>query len=259
MRLHRGLVRLYPAAFRDRWGAALVEEAQAAGWRAWPNLLAGIADMWLHPAVWPAESRAQRRERAAALAITVAVLAGLFGYVAGEQGVPLSSAPGGGWTGKACTVLLLLGLALVAPLPRPTRAAVTVLLARAVRRLGGPAVLVAGLVAAMHLAPREVAAAPWHGLVVAYWWTVLAVGAVQLSRIFAGLGGTVIVAPRSGRLLAGMWSLTATSVLVGSIVLGTSAARPAPDRIAVAAGAALVLLAWALTTTLRDLRSVTAD
>jgi hypothetical protein len=28
------LVRLYPAAFRDRWGEAMVEEVRAAGWRA---------------------------------------------------------------------------------------------------------------------------------------------------------------------------------------------------------------------------------
>ncbi|GAA2274151.1 hypothetical protein GCM10010430_70170 [Kitasatospora cystarginea] len=32
-----------------------------------------------------------------------------------------------------------------------------------------------------------------------------------------------------------------------------------PDRVAVAAGAALVLLAWALTATLRDLRSVPTE
>lgn len=69
----------------------------------------------------------------------------------------------------------------------------------------------------------------------------------------------MIIAPRPGRLRAGIWSLTAASVLAGSSVLATSAARQVPDRIAVTAGTALVLLAWTLTATLRDLHSGTTD
>lgn len=51
------LVRLYPAAFRDRWGEAMVEEVRAAGWRGWSDALRGAADLWLHPVLWPVAPR----------------------------------------------------------------------------------------------------------------------------------------------------------------------------------------------------------
>ncbi|MGK4584006.1 hypothetical protein [Kitasatospora sp. HPMI-4] len=259
MSLHRGLVRLYPGVFRERWGEALEEDARAAGWRAWPSLAVGIADMWLHPAIWPADHHAQRRQRAATLAITVAALGALSGRVATAQGARFTSAPGGTWAGNTCTVLFLLGLALVAPLPRPTRAAATALAGRALRRLAAPALVGAGMVAVVRLGAPSLATGPWHHLAVFAYWTTLAAGAVQTCRFFAGLGGTVVAAPPSGRLRLGLWSLTAAGVLTGSVVLAASAARQTPDHIAVAAGAALVLLAWALTATLRDLRSVATD
>lgn len=257
--MQRRVVRLYPAAFRDRWGPALVEDVAAAGWRAWPNLLAGIADMWLHPAIWPADSRAQRRGRTATLAITAAVFAALFGRAAEAQGIALASAPGGRWTAPACAALFLLGLVLVAPLPRPSRAAATALACRTIRRLAAPVALGVGMVVLARRHADAVVAGPWHHLAIGCYWTVLVLGAVQACRIFTGLGPDILIAPRPGRLRAGLWSLVAASVLGGSMVLATVVARRDLNPVPFASGAALVLLAWALTTNLRDLRSVVVD
>lgn len=283
MSVRQGLVRLYPAAFRDRWGASMEADhgcdrgldrradhgldheagrrtaGGSAGWRAWVSLLAGAADMWLHPVIWPADRRAQRRERAAVLALAVAALVGLLGHAAGELGVPLRTAPGGVWIARASAVLLLLGLVLVAPLPRPTRAAATALLGRAVRRLLPPLVAVVAFVAVAHRYGPVIAARPWRLVAVAGWWAALAAMGVQACRVLAGLGGTAVRPPRPRRLRLGLWGLTAASVLAGSTELASAIARQGVDGIGFAAGAALVAVAWAPAATLRDLRSVATE
>ncbi|MBF9069948.1 hypothetical protein [Streptacidiphilus fuscans] len=275
MTVRQGLVRLYPAAFRDRWGASMASDdgwdraadhepgrrtaGTAAGWRTWVSLLAGAADIWLHPVIWPVDRRAQRRERAAVLALAVAALVGLLGHAAGELGVPLRTAPGGAWIARASAVLLLLGLVLVAPLPRPTRAAATALLGRAVRRLVPPLVAVVAFVAVAHRYGPVIAASPWRLVAVAGWWAALAAVGVQACRVLAGLGGTAVRPPRPRRLRLGLWGLTAASVLAGSNELASAIARQGVDGIGFAAGAVLLAAAWALAATLRDLHSVAAD
>ncbi|MCC9309534.1 hypothetical protein LN042_21050 [Kitasatospora sp. RB6PN24] len=259
MTTHRGLVRLYPAAFRDRWGPGLEDDARAAGWKGWPSLLAGIADMWLHPAIWPADSRAQRRERVATLGVTATMVAVLLARAATARGVPLVAVPGGALVLWPCTALLLLGLGLVAPLPRLSRPAVTAVLGRAVRRLAGPVVVGAAMVAAAHRYAAVLAGGFRHQLMLTGYWGLLVVGAVQACRVVAGLGVKVVVAPRVWRLRLGIASLTAASALTGSVALAVGLARPQADRPAIAAGGALVLLAWALAATLRDLRETVAD
>lgn len=67
----RVLVALYPPAFRDRWGRELTDEVERTGWRSWPRLLVAVAAMWLHPAIWPADSAIERRRRAAGLGVVV--------------------------------------------------------------------------------------------------------------------------------------------------------------------------------------------
>ncbi|WP_439654436.1 hypothetical protein, partial [Streptacidiphilus neutrinimicus] len=141
------LVRLYPAAVRERWGEGLVDDARAGGWRAWPDLLRGVADMWLHPVVWPAESRAQRLGRATTLGVAVALFTLLLGHAAGEQGAPLASAPGGPWLVRLCGALVLGGAVLAAPRPTLSRAAASALLRRAVRLLAVPVLSAAAVVA----------------------------------------------------------------------------------------------------------------
>ncbi|WP_042364498.1 hypothetical protein, partial [Streptacidiphilus neutrinimicus] len=88
----------------------------------------------------------------------------------------------------------------------------------------------------------------------ACWWASLAAGAVQACRVVAGSGGATLAAPSARRLRLALYSLTAGSLLTGSVALSAAFGRPEPDRPAVAAGSALVLLALTLTATLRDLR-----
>ncbi|MBD0746642.1 hypothetical protein [Streptomyces sp. CBMA152] len=271
------LVRLYPAAFRDRWGEAMVEEVRAAGWRGWYDALRGAADLWLHPVLWhvdprpveagPAESgpaevrsvgaRDRRLGRAATLGVAVALFTALLGHAMGEQGAPLADAPGGPWPARVCAVLLLLGLALAAPRPKLSAGALRVLVDRAVRRLGVPMLLGAGVVALARVHTGR--AGLWEHLAADSWWLALAAAAVQACRAVSDVGGAVLVPPSAASLRLGLWSLTAGSLLAGAVALAVCLGRPDPDPIAVAAGGCLVLPAGALAVTLHDLRVVSGN
>ncbi|MGW3042401.1 hypothetical protein ACWC9T_20740 [Kitasatospora sp. NPDC001159] len=248
------LFRLYPAPMRERWGEELAEEVRGAGWRAWPRLLAAIADLWLHPAIWPADDRTQRRDRATALALAVALATGFVGALAAEQGAHRISAPGGAWAAPLDQALLLAGLTLVTPLPRRDLTALRTLLATAVRRLAAPALAGAGLVALAHSALGSAVAAGGYGFTAfACWWAVLAVGALQTCRTVAGPAGRAALAtPSPVRLKLGLGTLTAAGVLAGSTLLATWTVGPTAT--ALTAGILLVLLAWPLAAALKDLR-----
>ncbi|WP_037603306.1 hypothetical protein [Streptacidiphilus rugosus] len=266
------LVRLYPPAFRDRWGEAMAEEVRAAGWRGWSDALRGAADLWLHPVLWPvdpglvdagptdvrrADARDRRFGRAATLGVTVALFTVLLGHAIGEQGAPLADAPGGPWPARACAALLLLGLGLAAPRPKLSAGALGVLAGRAARRLGVPALLGAGVVVLARVHTGR--AGLWEHLAVASWWLALAAAAVQTARAVSDVGGAVLVLPSAASLRLGLWSLTAGSLLTGAVALAVCFGRPHPDRIAVAAAGCLVLLAGALAATLRDLRVISGN
>ncbi|MDH6140324.1 hypothetical protein P3T35_002332 [Kitasatospora sp. GP30] len=84
-------------------------------------------------------------------------------------------------------------------------------------------------------------------------------GCEPRGRAVAGLGAGVVVAPGVLRLRLGIGSPTAAGVLTGSVALAVGLAHPQTDGLAVAAGGALVLLAWALAATLRELRETAVD
>ncbi|SEM62665.1 hypothetical protein [Streptacidiphilus jiangxiensis] len=281
------LVRLYPAAFRDRWGESMVEEVRAAGWRGWSDALRGAADLWLHPVLWPVDltpvdrapvdagpaeagsresgstevrsagARDRRLGRAATLGLAVALFTALLGHAVGEQGTRLADAPGGPWPARACAALLLLGLALAAPRPKLSAGALRVLAGRAVRRLGVPVLLGAGVVALARVDTGP--AGLWEHLAVGCWWLSLAAAAVQACRAVSDVGGAVLVPPSAASLRLGLWSLTAGSLLTGAVALTACLGRPDPDLISVAVGCCLALLAGALAATLHDLRVVCGD
>ncbi|MFJ9844515.1 hypothetical protein ACIRYZ_29490 [Kitasatospora sp. NPDC101155] len=248
------LFRLYPAPMREHWGEELAEEVRSADWRAWPGLLAAIADLWLHPAIWPADHRAQRRDRTAVLALAVALATGFVGALAAEQGARQAAAPGGAWAAPLGQALLLVGLALVTPFPHRDPAALRALLATAARRLTAPALAGAGLVALAHSTlGSALAASDYRFAAVACWWTVLAVGALQTCRTVAGPAGRAALAtPSPFRLRLGLGALATAGVLAGSTLLATWTADHAAT--ALTAGILLVLLAWPLAAALRDLR-----
>ncbi|WP_214416105.1 hypothetical protein [Sphaerisporangium fuscum] len=257
MTLSRALVRLYPEAFRDRWGAALECEAREAGWKSWPNLALGIADMWLHPAVWPARSRAQRHGRAAVMAITVTAACWLLTHAAAELDGPSGIARGRAV--NACVATMLLGLALVAPRPRLTAEAVIALGRRAARLLAVPMCLGALVVAAAHVGGLASAGSPLRAALLICWWLALPLAAFQTCRVVAGLGADVAVPPPPRRLRAGVRTLAAAGATAGALLLTWSVSGGHPHPLSATAGAGLLLLSAAFATTLRDLRELRPD
>jgi hypothetical protein len=250
------LIRLYPGSFRERWGPAMEAEVQGAGWRSWPNLAMGIAGMWLHPVIWPADSRTQRQRRAAMMAISVAAASWLLAYAAMELDTPLSGRVARAWPMTACTGLMFLGFLLVLPRPRLTLDAVSTVLRRAARRFIAPAILGAGVVAGVRTGVYDVAPALLRPALVICWWTTLALGAVQACRVVADLGAGVVVAPHPGRLRAGMWTLAVAGTVAGSILLSVSVTSGHLDLWSAAPGMGLLVLPSAFAGTLRDIRRV---
>ncbi|MGW2254955.1 hypothetical protein ACWCXH_32945 [Kitasatospora sp. NPDC001660] len=254
----RSLVRLYPDAFRERWGSMVEDEARGAGWKSWPNLIAGIVDMWLHPALWPADSPVQRQRRVATMGITVALAAWFLGHLAAEQAGPL---PGDGVRNEVmhgCTTLLLLGIALVAPRPRPTPGAAITLLGWAVRRLAAPTLLGTAVVILVHSGIDADASPPsLRTALLAAWWIALGLGAIQIPRIFTGVGADAVVPPGTGRLRTGVWTLAGASATGGSTILGVS--LNGFHILGAGTGVGLLLLTGVCAGTLRDLRDLPAS
>lgn len=248
----RALARLYPLPLRERWGAALEADAEHAGWRAWPSLLAGLADMWLHPAVWPARSRAERRRRAAVLAVSVTAAAWFAGHVATE----FYAVPRGARVLNACALLTMAGLALVGPFPRPTAAAAITVARRAVRYLAVPAVLGGAVVALVHVGPHVTG--PLRPAALVCWWLAQSLGAVQTCRLVSSLGLDVAVPPQSWRLRLGMAALAAATAVTGAVLAVVFVTARAPHTLPALAGVGLLLLAPAFIGTLRDLRDLPA-
>lgn len=254
MSVGAGIVRLYPAPFRERWGAALEQEANGAGWRSWPNLIVGIADMWLHPTVWPAESPLQRRRRAAATAFALALSGWLAGYLVVEQGSRPS--PAAITLMNLCDGLTLLGLLFVAPIPRRTMVAIRTVIDRSGRRLALPTLLgIAALIAA-HGVTVSTTPATLRVAVLLCWWSALALGAVRVCRVVAGLGADIVVAPSIGRLRVGIGMLVAAMTCAALIVLSSLLTSGHLDPLPAGLGLTLLLLAAACTATLRDLSAV---
>ncbi|WP_031071695.1 hypothetical protein [Streptomyces sp. NRRL WC-3742] len=253
----RSLVRLYPDAFRERWGSMVEDEARGAGWKSWPNLIVGIVDMWLHPAVWPADSPAQGQRRVATMGITIALAAWFLGHLAAEQVGPLPANGVRNGVMHGCTTLLLLGIALVAPRPRPTPAAAITLSGWAVRRLALPTLLGTAVVVLVHSGVDADASPPTlRTAVLAAWWIALGLGAIQIPRIFTGVGADAVVPPGNSRLRAGVWSLAAASATGGATILAVSLAGDGLHLLGAGIGVGLLLLTGVCAGTLRDLHDL---
>ncbi|WP_328617093.1 hypothetical protein OHS18_12590 [Amycolatopsis sp. NBC_00355] len=91
-------------------------EVRTSGPRSWPNLLAGVADMWLHPAAWPARSAAQRQARVVAMAVIVTGIGWLAAHLMIEdtRGLPRML--------DVCAVAVVAGLLLARAAPGPGHA-----------------------------------------------------------------------------------------------------------------------------------------
>ncbi|MBO2453210.1 hypothetical protein J4573_39375 [Actinomadura barringtoniae] len=222
----RALVRMYPAAFREQWGPDLEAEIVMAGWRSWPNTLLGIADMWLHPALWPAGSHAQRRLRITTSAISLTALCWFVGHVGLETDTGLSRAAGHSLPLSAGLILMVAGLVLIAPLPRPSVAGLLALARAAAAAYTLPASMGMVAVAAVHLGVDGQAPLLLRGILLAGWWTALAVGALRTCRIPAELGARFVIPPRPGRLRLGTWVLITGAGIEAATLLGSTITHP---------------------------------
>ncbi|WP_329246520.1 hypothetical protein OG417_51815 [Actinoallomurus sp. NBC_01490] len=253
MRFTPLLLGLYPRPVRARWGLDLEAELRTAGWRALPGTLAGIADLWLHPAIWPDASPRRRRLRMTTMAVAVALACGFVSMITVELGGRSAHAAGHAPLMSAGMSLILAGLLVLAP--RPGLRALAATCRIGVTRLALPATLGAGVVIAVHVgaggAPPVVRAA-----VVACWWAALALGAVQTCRAIAA-AGSLVDPPRPRRLRAGTAILIAGSAANAAALLRFSQ-RAGHDLPATATGLGLLLLLAAFVLLLRDTHHLTA-
>jgi hypothetical protein len=248
------LIGLYPAAFRERWGANLLEEAEAAGWAGWLDLAAGLVDAWLHPAIWPASSAPQRHRRAGQLAIALALFGWFVVHLEAELDDRLAAWPARTGLVDACALLLGAGLLLVAPWPRPSLATAAVLLRRAIQLLAGPAVLGLGVAVAVNWFGVDVGSPGWVKVLgLGCWWTALAWASIQAGRIVPGLEAGLVVPPTAVRLRLGLGFLGVAVAGTGAVVLGSAVGGHGVDPLLTAGGIALLALTWLVRGTYWDL------
>jgi hypothetical protein len=253
MRLARVLVRLYPAAFQRQWGADIEAEIGRAGWRSWPNTVAGIADLWLHPVVWPARSPAQRQLRMTTMAITLTATFWYIAHLVTELDSALSSGVGHSPLMSAGTGLMLAGLFLIAPRPRPTAGVLAVLLRSVASRFAVPCALATVIVIAAHT--HAIAHAPQllRVIVVACWWIALALGAIQTCRTITDAGAEVMTPPRPWRLRTGT-TILATGCAVETATIAGFCLTTRADLPATMAGVGLLALLPVFAVVLHDSR-----
>ena len=250
----RMLVRLHPAAFRERWGAELEADASAAGRGSWPGLLSSAADLWLHPVVWPAESASQRRHRAAATAFALTLATWFVGRAGTANDPRLTWRAHHALNVTECAALMLLGVVVIMPLPRPTARAVAALLRKSLKALAAPAVLFAAQLALVH-ALHPAAHSTARLLITASYWLTLALAAVQAARIVGTVSTYAVTPPRSARLRLGIAILALGGALTAWISLSSTVSGHGFDAVSAAAGGCTLILTGLLLTTLHDLNA----
>ncbi|HET7016727.1 MAG TPA: hypothetical protein VFI65_22585 [Streptosporangiaceae bacterium] len=252
MSVTRTLLRLYPASVREHWGLMLETDAQSAGWRTWPNLVAAVVDMWLHPVIWPAESIRHRRHRAAAMALVVTVTIFVIGRAAAASDSTLTR-HSHVWTLTDCALLMSCGAILILPLPRTGRQAVTTLLRKAATLVVPLSIAVGSLVFAWGVGRAELSSAqPW---VATCFWLALAAAAVLASRIvWTTVGSVALTPPGPARLHLGFAVLITGGALASWITLSAAVRGGRFDPMSALTGACLLALTFTLVLTLNDLR-----
>ena len=250
------LVRLlYPRPYLDRWGDDLCDAARSEGWRSWPNLVASAAAIWLQPAIWPPRHRGQRTARATAMVLAVAGCGWFIANLFTEDAGPVFRQ-----VLRGCAAALLVGCALVTPLPHPNLTALAAAVRRSTRYFAVPVVLVSTVVIIVHgsVLPR-IPPVPIRLAVVSLWWIgwLLAVGAG--SRVLANLGPDTVIAPSRRRAGAGGVILAAVALMTGAVLLTFAFSGARFDPFAGVCGALTLVFGWAGTAALCEIRSLRDD
>jgi len=219
----RGLVRLYPSSFRQRWGSCLEAESRLAGWRSVPSLVAGALDIWLHPMVWPARTPAERRGRALVLAVAAAGVTSLLTHVLIEFDDPVAQGLRHAGSLQFSAGLLGLGFALVLPGPRIDRAVIRAVLRSCTPFLIPALAIGVPVVVAANGGMTDVGQSALRPVLLGLWWATLGLAAVAGCRAFAAL--TTVLRPAGvRRARAGLLCLIGSSVLGAGAVAQVAAA-----------------------------------
>ncbi|WP_427896151.1 hypothetical protein ACQHIV_19670 [Kribbella sp. GL6] len=219
-------------------------EAERVGWRGMPQLVWAVAGMWLHPAIWPADSMAERRRRVAALAVVVTAAGWLTAHAVLELTGAVPRGLAHSWRLTMCDTLTFVGFLLAVPVPRLRSVVRLGLLA--VRRIALPVGIGAGVVFVVH---RDFAVPAVVKLaVVAAWWLALTMVAGQAIRTVADVDLTTVAVPSPRRLRLGLW--TTAAGLAGS---GLTLLTASGNLTGVLAGATILTLAATVNGTVHDL------
>jgi hypothetical protein len=238
------IIRLYPPAVRERWGAEISHEVAESGVRSWPDALAGAARLWLHPSDWP-ETLAGQTRRVLAVA--------LFAVTAGTALLLRATMPSATLTADVShpatslwLVPIAVGIVLAAPLPPRRWTALRHLVAVAVRTLAAPALAFAAMVVTARSGLVEQPAELTRAALIVYYWATLGFAAVRLCTLIA----RAMTTPSVRRLCAALL-LIGTGLALASAQSLLAAGR-APGSLA--AALTLGLLAAATISAGHDLR-----
>ncbi|MFD7154166.1 hypothetical protein ACFV9C_06200 [Kribbella sp. NPDC059898] len=222
-------------------------EVERVGWRGMPQLVWAVAGMWLHPAIWPADSMVERRRRVAALGVVVTAAGWLTAHAVLELTGAVPRGLAHSWRLTACDTLTFLGFLLALPVPRLR--SVVRLAVLAVRRIALPVGIGAAVVFVVH---RDLAVPALVKLaVVAAWWLALMMVAGQVIRTVADVDLAAVAVPSPRRLRLGLW--TTAAGLAGS---GLTLLTASGNLTGVLAGATILTLAAAVNGTVHDLTEV---
>ncbi|HZX09118.1 hypothetical protein [Kribbella sp.] len=213
-----------------------------------PQLVWAIVGMWLHPAIWPADTMVERRRRVAALAVVVTAAGWLTAHAVLELTGAVSRTLAHSWILTIFDSLTFLGFLLALPIPRLGSLWRLALLA--VRRIAVPVAIGAGVVVAVH---RELAVPAVVKLaVIAAWWLALVLIAGQVVRTVADVDLTAVAVPSTVRLRCGLW-MTAAGLGGSGLTILTPAVVGTGDLSGALSGLTILALAAALNGTVRDL------
>jgi hypothetical protein len=224
------LVRLYPPAIRQRWGADITCEMDLIGPRSWFDTVIGATKLWLHPSDWPETTNGQTRRVVATALVAVTTTVAMLLRAASPT--PLTTNVNHLAT-SAWLAPVLVGLTLSTPLPPLRRDAFGRIAAAVARTLAAP---VLALVALFLLAHSDLVDHPVgaiHVLLLGCYWATLCFVGIRLCLLMARIG-LIVVIPSTRRLhlallfigmglgLAAAQTLTVTlraALHVGTVVL----------------------------------------
>ncbi len=200
------IIGLYPPAVRDRWGADISEELDAAGPRSWPDAVTGAVRLWLRPSIWP-ETFAGQTRRVIAVALFVVTSATML-LLRAIGPSPTVTADTRHLVTSLWLAPTLLGMALAAPLPPLRWAALRRLTVVAIRTLAGPAAALSAMVLAARTGVVRQTSGFTDAALVAYYWGTLAFAAAGMCILVARVAKAAVL-PSARRLGAAL-------VLLGS-------------------------------------------